>query len=60
MNKGLVERESDGLLIDKMFKNTYDSTNDKVMEKGVVISGIALSIAYIILDMMDRNKYIKF
>ena len=44
--------------LSKMFKNTYDSANDKVMEKGVVISGLALAISSIILDVMDRNKYI--
>lgn len=44
--------------LEKLFSNSYDKTNDKITEKGIVISGIILSICYLLIDFLDKKKII--
>lgn len=44
--------------LEKLFSNTYDKINDKITEKGIVISGIILSICYLLIDFLDKKKII--
>jgi hypothetical protein len=39
-------------------KNVYDRTNDKITEKGIVISGIILSMCYLVIDMLNKKNII--
>jgi hypothetical protein len=39
-------------------KNTYDSVNDKITERGVIISGIVLTLCYLIIDILDKKNII--
>lgn len=41
-----------------LLSNVYDRVNDKITEKGIVISGIILSICYLIIDMLDKKNII--
>lgn len=45
-------------VLSKIFNNIYDSKNDAVTCKGIIISGILLSLIYIILDMLDKKDII--
>lgn len=42
----------------RIFKNVYDSTHDRLTEKGIIISGIMLSLFYILYDMLDKKNII--
>ena len=42
----------------KIFNNVYDATHDKLTEKGIVMSGIVLSMIYILYDFLDKKKII--
>jgi hypothetical protein len=44
--------------ISKYFNNIYDITNDKLTEKGIILSGILLSLCYLIIDLLDKKKII--
>ena len=44
--------------LSKLFCGVYDITHDKFTEKGIVLSGILLSIFYIIFDLLDKKKII--
>lgn len=37
------------------FNNT--SINNEITNKGIVISGLILSLTYILLDVLDKNSY---
>jgi hypothetical protein len=39
----------------KIFNNVYDATHDKLTEKGIIISGIMLSMMYILYDFLDKK-----
>ena len=41
-----------------LLSNVYDRVNDKITEKGIVISGIILSLCYLIIDMLDKKNII--
>lgn len=45
-------------VLSKIFNNIYDSKNDTVTCKGIIISGILLSLIYILLDMLDKKEII--
>lgn len=40
----------------KFFNGVYDNTCDKITERGIIISGILLSIGYLILDFLDKKN----
>lgn len=42
----------------RIFCNVYDSTHDKLTEKGIIISGIVLSLCYILYDFLDKKSII--
>lgn len=44
--------------LSKIFCGVYDTSHDRFTEKGIVISGILLSIMYIIIDFLDKKKII--
>jgi len=41
-----------------LFNGVYDIKNDKITEKGIVISGIVLSITYIFIDFLHNQQFI--
>lgn len=45
-------------ILSKFFTNCYDSNYDNFTEKGIIISGIIMSLSYIILDSLYENKCI--
>lgn len=45
-------------VLSKIFNNIYDSKNDTVTCKGIIISGIILSVIYMLLDMLDKKDII--
>lgn len=44
--------------LEKIFGNTYDKINDKITEKGIIISGIMLALCYLIIDVLDKKNII--
>lgn len=36
----------------------YDNTNDKLTSKGIMITGILLSLTYILLDVFNKGNYL--
>ena len=44
--------------LERLFTNSYDKVNDKITEKGIILSGIILSLCYLILDLLDKKKII--
>ena len=44
--------------LSRMFCNVYDTTHDKFTEKGIIISGIILSMCYILYDFLDKKNII--
>lgn len=44
--------------LNKLFTNVYDTNNDKLTDKGILLSGIILSMSYIIYDLLDKNNII--
>jgi hypothetical protein len=44
--------------LSKMFCNIYDPVNDKVTNKAIIITGLCLSISYIIIDILDKKDII--
>jgi hypothetical protein len=42
----------------KVLSDAYDSTSDKITEKGIIISGIILSLCYLVIDMLDKKNII--
>lgn len=44
--------------LSRMFCNVYDSTHDKFTDKGIIISGIILSMCYILYDFLDKKNII--
>lgn len=44
--------------LSKMFSNIYDPINDKITNKAIIISGLCLSLSYIILDILDKKEII--
>jgi hypothetical protein len=44
--------------LNKVFNNVYDINNDKFTEKGIIISGIILSVCYIIYDLLNKKNII--
>ena len=44
--------------LSRIFCNVYDSTQDKFTEKGIIVSGILLSLFYIFYDLLDKKKII--
>jgi len=45
-------------VLSKFISGTYDVNCDKLTEKGIVISGIVLSIAYLFLDFLYESDII--
>lgn len=46
------------LALNKLFLNSYDRVNDKITEKGIIISGVILTLLYLIIDLLDKKKII--
>jgi hypothetical protein len=44
--------------LSKMFCNIYDPVNDKVTNKAIIITGLCLSISYIVIDILDKKDII--
>lgn len=44
--------------LNKVFNNVYDINNDKFTEKGIIVSGMLLSLCYIIYDLLDKKNII--
>lgn len=44
--------------LSKIFNNVYDFNNDKFTERGIILSGIILSICYILYDVLDSKNII--
>lgn len=44
--------------LSKIVSNIYDYTNDKITNKGIILNGVIISVAYILLDMLDKKKII--
>lgn len=44
--------------LSKLFCNVYDTTHDKFTEKGIILSGIILSMIYILYDFLDKKNII--
>jgi len=44
--------------LSRLFCGVYDHTHDKFTEKGIVISGMILSMFYIIYDFLDKKNII--
>jgi len=42
----------------RLFGNVYDISHDKLTEKGIIISGIVLSLCYILYDFLDKKNII--
>ena len=42
--------------ISKIISGIYDYKNDKISNKGIIISGIILAILYILLDFLDKKN----
>ncbi len=45
-------------ILSKFIKGTYDQSTDKCTEKGILVSGIVLSLLYIVIDLIYENDYI--
>jgi len=45
-------------ILSKFIKGTYDQGSDKMTEKGILVSGVVLSLLYIIIDLIYENGYI--
>jgi len=51
------------IFVELVFSNryiidAYDSVNDKITEKGIIISGIILSLCYLVIDLLDKKNII--
>ncbi len=46
------------LALNNIFNNCYDRINDKVTEKGIVITGLFLVLCYIVIDLLDKKNII--
>lgn len=44
--------------LNNIFSNAYDRVNDKITEKGIIISGIFLVLSYLLIDLLDKKKII--
>lgn len=44
--------------LSRFFCGVYDHTHDKFTEKGIVISGMLLSMFYILYDFLDKKNII--
>lgn len=44
--------------LNKYISNAYDTKTDKITEKGIIISGIILSLCYLLIDILDKKKII--
>lgn len=44
--------------LSRIFDNVYDINHDRLTEKGIIISGIVLSICYIFYDILDKKNVI--
>lgn len=42
--------------LNKLFSNCYDRVNDKITEKGIIISGILLTLLYLTIDLLEKKK----
>ena len=45
-------------ILSPFVSNTYDAASDKPSTKGVIISGIIMSVSYILIDFMYDHKVI--
>ncbi len=45
-------------ILSKFIDGTYDQSSDKITEKGIITSGIVLSLLYIMMDLIYENGYI--
>ncbi len=45
-------------ILSKFIKGTYDQSSDKPTERGILVSGVVLSILYITIDLIYENGYI--
>lgn len=43
-------------VLSKFINGTYDSCEDKITEKGIVISAMLLSLSYIFIDFLFEKK----
>lgn len=44
--------------LNNIFSNAYDRVNDKITEKGIIISGMFLVLSYLLIDLLDKKKII--
>ncbi len=42
--------------LSRFFCDVYDTNNDKFTEKGIILSGILLSLSYILFDILDKKN----
>lgn len=45
-------------ILSKFISGTYNPAEDKVTEKGIITSGVVLSLLYILIDIVYEKNYI--